>query len=247
MKYREIKPDGFLNHFVQCFWEYENEEIQYDHTILPDGYFDLIVEYENKILSRVKLTGVWTKPINVNIPKSTKILAVRFKLLAAEYLFSHEIKSILDSTKDLDFSFWEINSLYCDDFDSFVHFISNKINFAFLGPKEIDCRKTNLFQLIYQDKKLSVKELSEQIFWSSRQINRYFNQQFGFSLKTYLNIVRCNASYKNIAEGQLFPKENFFDQSHFIKEIKKYTGATPTELLHNKNDRFLQLNTKIEK
>ena len=25
-------------------------------------------------------------------------------------------------------------------------------------------------------------------------------------------------------------QSNYFDQSHFIKEIKKYTGATPTEL-----------------
>jgi AraC-like DNA-binding protein len=247
VKYREIKPDGFLNHFVQCFWEYENEEIQYDHNILPDGYFDLIVEYENKTLSRVKLTGVWTQPINVTIPKSTKIFAVRFKLLAAEYLFSREIKSILDNTKELDFCFWEINSLHCDDFEYFVHFISNKINFALSKLKKIDNRKINLFQLIYQDKKLSVKDLSEQIFWASRQINRYFNQQFGFPLKTYLNIVRCNASYENIANGQLSPKEDFFDQSHFIKEIKKHTGTTPTELLQNKKDRFLQLKTKNEK
>jgi AraC-like DNA-binding protein len=244
VKYREIKVDGFLNHFVKCFWKYENEDAAYEHTILPDGYFDLIVEYENKSLSRVKLTGVWTKPVPVKIPKTTSIFAVRFKLLAAEHLFAQEIKSILDSTKDLDFNFWEISSLSSDDFQEFVDLVSNKIKSSLLELKEIDKRKLNLFQLIYQDKKLSVKELSEQTFWESRQINRYFNNQFGFPLKVYLNIVRCNASYKNIAEGQLSPNEDFFDQSHFIKEIKKHTGVTPTELLQNKKDRFIQLKTK---
>src|SRR5688500_16365287 len=99
MKYREIKPNGFLSNFVQCFWEYENTKGAIEHTILPDGYFDLIVEFENGILTTVKLTGVWTKPVNVTIPKATKIVAVRFKLLAAEYLFQQEIKSILDTTK----------------------------------------------------------------------------------------------------------------------------------------------------
>ena len=51
------------------------------------------------------------------------------------------------------------------------------------------------------------------------------------------------------AEGirHLSPQTDYFDQAHFIKEIKKYTGTTPKELHKNKNDRFLQLsNTEQE-
>jgi AraC-like DNA-binding protein len=39
------------------------------------------------------------------------------------------------------------------------------------------------------------------------------------------------------------PQEDYFDQAHFIKEIKKYTGTTPKELHKNENVRFLQLST----
>ena len=107
--------------------------------------------------------------------------------------------------------------------------------------KEIDKRKSNLFELVYQDKITTVSELSEEIHWSSRQINRYFNSQFGFPLKEFLKIVRCNASYDHVSKGQLSPQEDYFDQSHFIKDIKTYTGTTPKKLYKNKNDRFLQL------
>ncbi|MGL5890192.1 MAG: AraC family transcriptional regulator, partial [Bacteroidia bacterium] len=69
----------------------------------------------------------------------------------------------------------------------------------------------------------------------------YFNSRFGFPLKEFLKIVRCNASYKDIAGGNLSPQKNFFDQAHFIKELKKYTGKTPKELYKNENGRFLQL------
>ena len=62
-------------------------------------------------------------------------------------------------------------------------------------------------------------------------------------MKDYLNIMRCNQTYKDISKNRLTPQSNYFDQSHFIKEIKKYTGATPSELKKNKNDRFLQLST----
>jgi len=95
--------------------------------------------------------------------------------------------------------------------------------------------------LIFDSKgEMSVKELSEKVFWSSRQINQYFNQQFGMSLKAYCNILRFQASLSQIKEGKLFPQLNFYDQSHFIKEIKKHSGVSPKELYKNENSRFLQ-------
>jgi len=108
--------------------------------------------------------------------------------------------------------------------------------------KEIDLRKQKLFNLIYESNgAMSVKELSEQSHWSSRQINRYFNQYFGLSLKAYCSILRFRASLEHIAKGKLFPEENFSDQTHFIKEIKKISGSLPKELFQNKNDRFILL------
>ena len=52
MKYREIKPIGFLTNFIQSFWEYETFSTDFEHTIIPDGYFDLIVEFETIHLNK---------------------------------------------------------------------------------------------------------------------------------------------------------------------------------------------------
>ncbi|WP_207513807.1 helix-turn-helix domain-containing protein [Longitalea luteola] len=244
MRYREIAAKGFLTNFIQSFWEYETFDTEVEHTIIPDGYFDLIAAFEDGILSRVNLTGVWTKPINVSIPTSTKLFAIRFKLLATEYLFQHEIRSLLNTRKNLPLQFWNIDEYQRNDFERFTLEITNRLEYSIKHLKEIDNRKLKLFDLVYNKQILSVDELADKVFWSSRQINRYFNSQFGFSLKTFLNIVRCNASYHEIAKGNLFPDNNFFDQSHFIKEIRKFTGTTPRELFKNQNVRFLQLTTK---
>jgi AraC-like DNA-binding protein len=241
MRYRELNPTGFLGNFVQCFWEYENTETTIEHTILPDGYFDLIAEFENEILTTVKLTGVWTKPVKVTIPKSIKLFAIRFKLLATEYLFQQEIKSILDTSKLLSIDFLNIRKYRSNEFEEFVTDVSNKFERSIRHLKEIDSRKLNLFDLIYKNKPTSVEELSRNIFWSSRQINRYFNNKFGFSLKEFLKIIRFKSSFKHISIGELYPQNDYFDQAHFIKEVKKYSGTTPKELYRNKNDRFLQL------
>ena len=56
----------------------------------------------------------------------------------------------------------------------------------------------------------------------------------------------CLNEAKHFKKGQLYPEQKYFDQSHFIKDLKKYTGNNPTELFENKNDRFLQLTTMTE-
>lgn len=240
MKYREIKSDGYLSNFIKCFWEYENSE-RVEHCILPDGYFDLITEYEDGFLTTLKLTGVWTKPINVSLPQSTRIFAIRFKLIAAEYLLRQEIKSILDKTQLLPTNFWGIDTLKSSSLEQFASTLSNQMSLSLKHLKKIDERKINLFRHIYDDKIFSVNQLSTVTFWNSRQMNRYFDKQFGFPLKTFINIVRCNETYTDIANGILYATTEYTDQSHYIKEIRRYTGATPTELAENKKDRFLQL------
>ncbi len=88
---------------------------------------------------------------------------------------------------------------------------------------------------------ISAEEVSNQINWSNRQINRYLNKYLGVSLKTYLNIQKCHSSYFHISKGEFYPSNNYFDQPHFIREIKKHTGKTPKEIYKNQNDRFIQL------
>ncbi len=241
MNYREVKPNGFLSNFVQCFWEYKTVDTDKNYIILPDGYFDLIAIFEDGLLKIVVLTGVWTKPIKVLVPRSAQYIGIRFKLLAVEYLFRQEIKSILDTSKQLPDTFWNINNYKANEFEKFVSDIVFKLNSSVKHLSEIDNRKLKLFEVVYSKNSVSVEELSKKVFWTSRQINRYFNNNFGFPVKEFLKIVRCRVSYTNISNGKIFPEIYFFDQSHFIKEIKRYTGVTPTKLYRNENDRFLQL------
>lgn len=244
MKYRELEVEGFLKNFIHSFWEYETGDEAVEHTIIPDGYFDLIAEFECDTLQRIKLTGVWAKPVHVVICASTTLFAIRFKLLAAEYLFQREMKSILNSTQHLPLDFWNINGYTRGDFGKFVHDTVGRLEHSLKHLREIDSRKLRLFELAYTNPSLGVEQLAAGVYWSSRQINRYLNCRFGFPLKTFLSIVRCNAAYTGIANGDLAPGDSFFDQAHFIKEIKKHTGATPGELAENENVRFLQLATR---
>ncbi|CAL1517029.1 AraC family transcriptional regulator [Chitinophaga sp. MM2321] len=244
LHYKLVKPDKPLSEFVDSFWFLHNQSASNKETTgLPDGRIDLFLFQSPNEPFRIVLLGLGTQQHeSATILANGLIFSISFKLLAVEYIFRDTISDIVNNGKLLPNDFWGFTENDLQDFDLFVEKATQKIKS--LLPNEIDERKRKLFELIYATKGgITVKELSEKVFWSSRQINRYFNQQFGISLKSYCNVLRFRASLEHIAQGKLFPEENFADQNHFIKEIKKFSGVVPKELFKNKNDRFILLSS----
>jgi AraC-like DNA-binding protein len=241
IKYKIIKPGKPLSDFVDSFWFLHNQSGSSKETTgLPDGLIDVLLFRSTAEPFRIVQLGGLTQHEQAVLPTNSLMFCISFKLLAVEYIFREPIANIINSGKFLPNDFWGFSKDDLNDFDLFVKKAAQKI--ASLVPGEIDERKQKLFELIYANNgAITVKELSEKVFWNSRQINRYFNQQFGLSLKAYCNILRFRASLEHIAQGKLFPEENFTDQNHFIKEIKKFSGVVPKELSKNKNDRFILL------
>lgn len=245
MNYQEVQPDNLMTNFVRRFWRFDNltsETLNY--TILPDGYFDLIIRIKAKKLDSITLFGLWTKEVEVVVPADSIIIGICFKPLAAEYILQQIIADTINNYKKLPNDFWNINNIRFDNFKMWTEEITNEMLQNLKKVKAFDNRKQNLFNLLFQSNgSLTVDELSKQTFWSSRQINRYFKNKLGLTLKTYSNILRCASAYIDIREGDLSPTKDFYDQAHFIKEIKKHTGFKPKELHKNENDRFLQFST----
>ncbi|MFD2932490.1 DUF6597 domain-containing transcriptional factor [Spirosoma flavum] len=239
-------PNHSISHFVHSFWMVENKTgIDITSTVLPNGMVDMILIKVNSESLKMLLIGIDTIPSQVTITVGTQLYSVGFKLLAVEYLFGNSIKDVLNEAQQISNDFWQFEEDDLNSLENFCNKVTQKIKT--ISTENIDSRKKKLFELIYSSfGSMTVKELSEKVYWSSRQINRYFNQQFGISLKAYCNILRFGASFKNISEGKLFPDQNFTDQNHFIKEIKKYAGVTPKELSKNKDERFINL-TAIKK
>ena len=215
-------------------------------VVLPNGKFDIIFLTLPDEPYHVAQMGLETEPEQTAIPPKAVMFAISFKLLAIEYLLDMKTASIINTAHLLPNDFWGITANDLTSFEKFTENVSAKM-FSLIKP-DIDNRKQKLFELIYSSKSsLSVKELSEKVFWNSRQINRYFTEHFGISLKAYCNILRFEESLPYIKAGKLFPELNFTDQNHFIKEVKKFSGVVPKELFKNKNDRFLLFHPLPEK
>lgn len=238
LHFQLVHPDQTIADFVYCFSSLQNLSNQQEAVIIPNGKVDLVFLKTPDNKFRIALLGLETQP-KYSHEEVSRFFAVSFHPLAVEYIFNLSIAPILNSGKMLPEHFWDFNVDDLNDFEAFCQKMTMKIQS--LLPAKVDERKRLLFQLILDSNgEISVQELSQKVSWSPRQMNRYFNQQFGISLKVYCKILRFQASLPDIKKGVLYPQLNFTDQSHFIKEIKRLSGVSPKELHKNTNDRFLQ-------
>ncbi len=87
-------------------------------------------------------------------------------------------------------------------------------------------------KLIYETKgTIRIKELNEKLFISQSPFEKRFRKVVGTTAKKFASIVRFNAVLDNLNETksltEICYENNFFDQAHFIRDFKKYTGSTP--------------------
>lgn len=89
---------------------------------------------------------------------------------------------------------------------------------------------------------ITVRSLLEHLDISERQFERRFSQTVGISPYSYIRVRRFNEAIRLMKTRQcdtlteIAHALNFYDQSHFIREIKAFTGITPKSISQKADD-----------
>jgi AraC-like DNA-binding protein len=89
---------------------------------------------------------------------------------------------------------------------------------------------------------VTVGNLLKELDISERQFERRFGQAVGISPVSYIRVRRFNEAIRLMKTGQydtltdIAYALNFHDQSHFIHEVKAFTGITPKSLSQKVHD-----------
>jgi len=89
---------------------------------------------------------------------------------------------------------------------------------------------------------IHVKYLLEYLHISERQFERRFTQTVGLSPQLYMRVKRFNEAIRLIKTRQFERLTdvayalNFYDQSHFIRDIQAFSGITPKSLSQKADD-----------
>ena len=87
-------------------------------------------------------------------------------------------------------------------------------------------------RLIYQSKgTIRIKELNEKLFISQSPLEKRFRKVVGTTPKKFASIVRFSTVLDSLDHAksltEICYENGFFDQAHFIKDFKQFTGETP--------------------
>jgi AraC-like DNA-binding protein len=83
---------------------------------------------------------------------------------------------------------------------------------------------------------VTVKDLWNDLNISERQFERRFSQTVGLSPQSYIRVKRFNEAIRLMKQGRferltdIAYALNFHDQSHFIRDIKHFSGMTPKDI-----------------
>lgn len=101
-----------------------------------------------------------------------------------------------------------------------------------LKEKEEDRLIVKAVSLIYGFRgSMKIKELLQQLHISQSAFEKRFRKLVGTTPKKFASIVRFNTVLKDLGQEKSLTEicydNNFFDQAHFIKDFKQYTGDSP--------------------
>ncbi|MEM1138186.1 MAG: AraC family transcriptional regulator [Bacteroidota bacterium] len=84
--------------------------------------------------------------------------------------------------------------------------------------------------MFYNRGNISIASLSDQTNLSQRRLQQLFKKNFGMSPKSYSRVIKMQYHtfelMSNIKHSTTVP-EGYYDQSHFIHELKKQTEMLP--------------------
>jgi AraC-like DNA-binding protein len=255
MQYRIFEPDNDLAALVKCYWTLESpkEKTPEKNTIVPDGcmkmifhYGDLYKHYTKNgdciFLPRCFVVGQLTGPYEVEPAGETGTFFVCFHPDGFLPFATIPIKEMENTVVPLEKLFGKdgqdieqkiLNAGTTSERISLIEtFLFNRLT----DTETVDhIVKSTVETILTANGQLSVDELSRQTNINRRQLVRKFSTAIGLSPKQLSKTIRLQATLKtllarkNVSLTDMAYEGKYYDQAHFIKDFKEFTGLTPKE------------------
>lgn len=253
MDYQTFEIIAELNAFVKCAWTLESPAlaVEQKQRIVPDGcmemifhYGDLYRQYQNDeeyiIQPRCFVFGQITLPLDIAPSGATGIFAVRFNpdgFLPFSQLNAQQMENRAVPLAEL---FGGIG-LRLEEEVLTAKSTTERIRIVetFLLDKLRETETANnvvkscVNAMLNLNGQVNVGHLSEQLKINRRQLERKFAANVGLSPKQLNKIIRLQTALKMLLEKRfdnltdLAYEASYYDQAHFIKDFKEFTGLSP--------------------
>ena len=260
MHYDTFEQNPNLNAVVKCHWilEVPADLEAPKQRIVPDGCIEMCFilgddvrrytsEEEFIIQPRAMVIGQITKPYFIQPVGYVNTFAVRFYPFGFANFISTSISELADKETPLEdlFDPKEVKQLV----DQIIKAATTEARIAAVESFLLNkLHETTVIENIVSKTvdaisrtggNVSINELLQENPSQRRSLERKFAKEVGISPKHLGRIIRLQAALQLMLHKkgekltQIAYESNYYDQAHFIKDFKDFTGINPKEYLTN--------------
>lgn len=266
MIYTPYSPHGSIAPYIETIFHYE--QFVPDHSIerlVPTGHVFILFELDgierhtfdndtlkpNASYSKAFISGMHRNYISISAHENSEMLAIQFKPFGS-YPFLHEKTDMIN---ELVVAAHEIvgDELYLlrqelinsDTTDRKFELVDSWLQHRFDEQKAPPEDIVQFVSQLQAEPVDSLNALIEAYPASQKKLIEEFKKYVGLTPKYYQRILRFNDLLKRLqSEDKICWTEiahdcGYFDQSHFIKEFKHFSGFNPRQFIlneYNKDD-----------
>lgn len=245
--------DKTEKYFIKSIWMLrENNTEERKETILPKGTVEIIFNLSDRItylnstsntgkdLPSCFINGINFKPFSLIKSGQQLFVGIQLNVIGLKALFGVPAKEFNDTVVE--------SSQVCKSFNDLHHQLFSERTFAgqVKTIRKWLCHRISVSNYLYSIQKyhnwfycqgvntLTVKELREKVCISERQLRRLSAEWLGMSTEAFLLYNKYLSSLhllhnSDLSLTRIGLEAGYYDQSHFIREFKSFTGITPKE------------------
>jgi len=253
MNYKVCDPVPGLQPFVKCFWTLEDEcpGKPARQRVIPDGCMEMIFHYGDPytqyfdngsfiIQPRCFIFGQITSYIEIAPTGTSGIVAARFLPEGLMPFLPVPVSSLENKAVSLEEIFGDQGKILGETVISApgnierIKLIEDFLMERLAQPQAIDSITKACVKEIFQSKgKEGMMKLAHKMNINRRNMERRFTTAIGMSPKQLSKVVRLQAAVKMLGQKKfssltsLAYENGYYDQAHFIKDFKEFTGVSP--------------------
>lgn len=257
-RYKVQSP--LLKDYIKFFWELRIDHAQLNHKLLPQRNINIRINLSDtphyilqnnqeriledvyflglqsqftdaylKFNGKVNVMGICFQPDGLYPFLKTPLSEFRNLILGADEIGFKTVMKISNKLKETNKTIDRLIILENE--------LISLLDDSFKPPDNFRL----IFKSFRQDNSLSITEFCRQNNIGLRQMERRYNRYVGLSASSYNTLNRFHGSLNQLLNSgysklsDLAYVNEYFDQTHFIKEFKRFTGETPKNFVNQKN------------
>ena len=255
MNYTTYPPHPDLDSFIKCYWllEAPSEAVPEKQRIVPDGCMEMIFHYADPFKQYLAdgssiiqpscfVFGQITTTLEIEPTGNAGIIAARFHPDGFLPFATIPVREMENRAVSLEELFGEegkqlgLSVLKAETTSARIHLMETFFLAKLQTEESIDrIARASVEALLLANGQVTIDELADQLNINRRQLERRFAAVIGMSPKQLSKIIRLQATLKLMEQKQftsltsLAYETGYFDQAHFIKDFKEFTGVSPRD------------------